>query len=90
MTPEMVDRLIGIALANVLDVGAQPMRAVVGTRAYRVLLERDGLRHRRVGQVDASSVRWERDGWDLPVDCDRTIGDDNALVCYCKMPKGLA
>lgn len=82
MTPEAVDGLIAQALDNVLDRGAQPLRVLLSMASYRALVERDGLAPRRLGAHAATSLRAHVMGFDLPVDCERSVADDDACVTY--------
>jgi hypothetical protein len=88
VSPEAVDQLVAIAVTNVLDSGAMPARVFVGVPAYRALVERDGLAPRSIGKTAATSLRALVLGFDLPVDCERSVTDDNAVCTYVPMTLG--
>ena len=90
MNADYVDGLVAAAVSNVLEAGAQPGRVLLGMPAYKVLLARDGLATRSIKSGAAASVRALVHGFDLPVDCERSVADDNALCTFIPVHLGLA
>lgn len=90
VTAELVDQIMGMAVTNALATGAQPCRMIVGVSAYQALAARDGMAPRSIGKNASTSVRALIQGFDLPVDCDRTIEADNAICTYVPVEMGLA
>jgi hypothetical protein len=77
-----VEQVVALAVGHALEQGGQPCRVLVGIPAYRALVARDGLRPRGPWKAEATSCRIMVLGFDLPVDCDRHVADDNANCTY--------
>lgn len=90
MTAEVVDEIVARAVTNALEAGAQPSRVIVGVPAYQALVHRDGLAPRSIGKNAATSVRALVHGFDLPVDCDKSVEADNAICTYVAVAWGRA
>lgn len=90
MTAETVDKQIAKVVGLVLDRGGQPICVRVSVASYRTLVARDGLAPRHIGATSCESLRAFVLGFELPVDCDRSVPDDDCAVPFKFMEMGRA
>lgn len=80
MTVEQVDAQISRWVAQALDDGMWPLGVRLSPPSYQALLARNGLEPHHIGRVDRDRLFARVNGFELPVDCDRVVADDGAVV----------
>ena len=87
MTAQDVRDSIAGCVIERIERGLQPLRAIVGLRAWRLLLDDQGLEPRSIGKTKADSVRFRIYDFDLPVDADRVRAPGDELVTAATMER---
>jgi hypothetical protein len=80
MTAERVTANIATVVLMTLEHGQWPFHVQLSVASYRALVARDGLEPRRIGATKSDTLRVRVHGFDLPADCHRGVGDDDAYV----------
>lgn len=86
----LVEANIGRTTERALECGVRPLRAIVSVRDYRALAAARPLEPRHIGQAAATCLRVRVCGFDLVVDCDGSVPDNDAHVTSTIVPFGRA